>query len=81
MLKKDIVALVIALNMLLCKVIEDFIQTDTNVMDLMIIPKIMNKIKTPKTIKHVSREIDHHNNVIDGSLVGLPSYVETFFTL
>jgi len=72
--KKDIVALVIALNMLLCKVIEDFIQTDTNVMDLMIIPTIIIKVKTPKTMKHVSREIDHHNNFVDGS-------PETFFTL
>lgn len=81
MLKKYIVARDIALNMLLCKIIEDFIQTDTNVNDLMIYPTIMNKIKTPKTMKHVSREIDHHNNFVDGSPVGLLSYVETFLTL
>lgn len=67
--------------MLLCKVIEDSIQTDTNIKDLMIIPTIMNKIETPKTMKHVSRDIDHHNNFADGSPVGLLSYVETFLTL
>jgi len=73
-LKKDIVALVIELNMLLCKVIEDFILTDTNVWDLIIVPTINNKVKTPKTMKHVSREIVHHNNFVDGS-------PETSFTL
>lgn len=52
--------------MLLCKVIDDFIQTDTNIMVLMIIATIISKVKIPKTMKHVSREIDHHNNVVDG---------------
>lgn len=61
-LKKYIVALVMAVNILLCNIIEDSIQTDTNEMDLMIIATIIIKVKTIKTIKHVSREIDHHNN-------------------
>jgi len=80
-LKKYIVALVTALNILLCNVIEDFIQTDTNIMDLMIIAAIINRVKKQKPIKQVSREIDHHNNVVDGTSVVLISYVETVFTL
>jgi len=80
-LKKYIVALVIALNILLCNIVEDFIQTDTNVIDLIIMAAIINKVKIIKTTKHVFREIDHHNNVVDGSSVVLVSYAVTVLIL
>lgn len=65
MLKKIIFALVIALNILLCNVIEDFIQSDTNVMDLIMVVTIVKNINIPKIIIQVCREIDHHKSVVD----------------
>lgn len=64
MLKKYIVALVIALNILLCKFIEALIQIETHVIDLMKVATISNKVNTAKTIKQVCRVIDHHTNVV-----------------
>jgi len=61
-LKKYIVALVIALNILLCKFIEALIQTDTNVADLIRVDNIIENVKTAKTMIQVCREIVHHNN-------------------
>lgn len=61
-LKKYIVALVIALNILLCKFIEALIQTDTNVADLTRVANIIENVKTAKTMIQVCREIVHHNN-------------------
>jgi len=61
-LKKYIVALVIALNILLCKFIDALIQTDTNVADLTRVANIIENVKTAKTMIQVCREIVHHNN-------------------
>lgn len=55
-------ALVIALNILLCNVTEDRTYTDTNVTDLITVAIIIIKVNTANTIKQVCREIDHHNN-------------------
>lgn len=56
-----------ALNILLCKFMDAFIQTDTNIADLMRVASIIENVKIAKTITHVCREIDHHNNVSDTS--------------
>jgi len=64
-LKKYIVALVIALNILLCKIIDAFIQTDTNVADLMSVANIMENVNIAKTITQICREIVHQNSVLD----------------
>lgn len=56
-----------ALNILLCKFMEACIQTDTNIADLMRVASIIENVKTAKTMIHVCREIDHHNNVSDTS--------------
>lgn len=69
MLKKYIVALVIALNILLCKFIEALIQTDTNVADLIRVANIIVNVKTAKTMIQVCREIVHHNNLLEIILV------------
>lgn len=69
MLKKYIVALVIALNILSCKVFEHCIKTDTNMMDLIKVNAITIKVKIAKTRKQVSREIDHHINFEDESFI------------
>lgn len=69
MLKKYIVALVIALNILLCKVIEHCIETDTNVKDLMKVNAIAINVKTANIRKQASLEIDHHINIEDGSFI------------
>lgn len=85
MLKKYIVALVIALNILLCKFVEALIQTDTNVVDLMTVETIVEMVKTPKTIIQVFREIVHPNilssesSVIVDVLLFIDGIV-TFFT-
>jgi len=68
-LKKYIVALVIALNILLCKFIEALIQTDTNVADLIRVANIIVNVKTAKTMIQVCREIVHHNNLLEIILV------------
>lgn len=57
-----------ALNILLCKFMEACIQTDTNIADLIRVASIIENVKTAKTMIHVCREIDHHNNVSDTSL-------------
>lgn len=49
-----------ALNILLCKVIEHCIETDTNMKDLMKVKAITINVKMAKIRKQVSREIDHH---------------------
>jgi hypothetical protein len=64
-LKKYIVALVIALNILLCRFIDALIQTDTNVADLTRVANIIENVKTAKTMTQVCREIVHHNNLLD----------------
>lgn len=69
MLKKYIVALVIALNILLCRFIDALIQTDTNVADLTRVANIIENVKTAKTMTQVCREIVHHNNLLDITLV------------
>lgn len=56
-----------ALNILLCKFMDAFIQTDTNIADLMTVDSIIENVKTAKTMIHVCREIDHHKNVSDSS--------------
>jgi len=68
-LKKYIVALVIALNILLCRFIDALIQTDTNVADLTRVANIIENVKTAKTMTQVCREIVHHNNLLDITLV------------
>jgi hypothetical protein len=68
-LKKYIVALVIALNILLCKFIDVFILTDTNVTAFKNADNIIENMKTTKTIIHVCREMFHHNKVPDISSV------------
>lgn len=57
--------LVMALNIALCKFTEAFIQTDTNVMPLIIVVTMTAKVKAAKTTKQVCREIDHPNNDSD----------------
>lgn len=69
MLKKYKVALVIALNILLCKFIEALIQIETHMIDLMKVAIISNKVSTAKTVKQVCRVIDHHTNVVDELLL------------
>jgi hypothetical protein len=64
-LKKYIVALVIALNILLCRFIEDFIQTDTNTTNLMRVATMIMKVKIPKTVKQVCLETDHHKKFVE----------------
>jgi len=64
-LKKYIVALVMALNILLCKIIDAFIQTDTNVADLMSVANIMENVNIAKTMTQICREIVHQNNILD----------------
>jgi len=64
-LKKCIVALVIALNILLCKFIEACIQTDTNVAYLITVAIIIKKVKTIKTLIQFFREVDHQLNVFN----------------
>lgn len=64
-LKKYIVALVIAVNILLCKFIDALIQIETHVIDLMKVAIMSNKVSTAKTVKQVCRLIDHHINVVD----------------
>lgn len=64
-LKKYIVARVIALNILLCKFIDALIQTDTNVADRIRVASIMANVKTAKTMIQVCREIDHHSSLLD----------------
>lgn len=68
-LKKYIVDLVIALNILLCKFIDALVLTDTNVAHLMRVANIREHMKTAKTVIHVCREIAHHNKVPDVSSV------------
>jgi hypothetical protein len=63
------VALVIALNILLCKFIDAFIQTDTNVADLIRVANIIENVKTAKTMIHVCLEIVHPNKILDTSSV------------
>lgn len=53
----------------MCKFIDAFIQTDTNVADLMRVANIIENVNTAKTVIHVCREIDHHNKVSDISSV------------
>ncbi|KAE9538066.1 hypothetical protein AGLY_006038 [Aphis glycines] len=64
-LKKYIVALIKALNILLCKVIEAFMWTDTNNTDLIAAIIIIIKVRVAKTVMHVCLEIDHHSNVFN----------------
>jgi len=66
------VALIIALNILLCKFIAACIQIDTNVTDLMAVTIIVAKDKIVKTTKQVFREIDNCTNInsTGESLVG-----------
>lgn len=65
MLKKCIVALVIALNILLCKFIEACIQTDTNVAYLITVATIIKRVKTIKTLIQFCREVDHQLNAFN----------------
>lgn len=51
------VALVIALNILLCKLMEALIKTDTNVADLISVATIIEKVKVAKTITQDCRVI------------------------
>lgn len=62
-LKKYIVALVIALNILLCKFEDALIQIVTNVVDLIRAAATVAKVKTTKTIIQVCLDIVHHNKV------------------
>jgi hypothetical protein len=68
-LKKFIVALVITLNILLCKFKDAFIQTNTNIVDLMRVANIIINVITAKTMKQAFLEIVHQSNVSDISLV------------
>lgn len=58
--KKNIVALIKVLNILLCKFIEAFILIDTNVINLMVVIIVKNNVMHPKTFIHVCREIVIH---------------------
>lgn len=58
-------ALVIALNILLCKFIDAFIQTVTNVADLIRVANIIENVKTAKTIIQVCRDIVNPSIVSD----------------
>lgn len=69
MLKKYIVALVMALNILLCRFMDALMQTDTKVADLIKVASIMANVKTAKTTTQVCRDIDHHNSVGVSTLV------------
>lgn len=53
----------------MCKIIDAFIQTDTNVADLTRVAIIIENVKTANTMIQVCREIVHHNNVSDTSSV------------
>jgi len=72
------VALVNALNILLCKVIEAFMQTDTNNTDLIAAMIIIIKVVAAKTLMQVCLEIDHHKNVFNALS---ETDVGTFITL
>lgn len=61
------VALVIALNILLCKLMEALIKTDTNVADLISVATIIEKVKVAKTITQVCRVIFNPKIVSDES--------------
>lgn len=65
MLKKYIVVLVMALNMVLCKFTDARIQIDTNIVVLMIVVAITINVNTAKTSVQVCREIGNPNNVAD----------------
>lgn len=77
-MKKYMVALVMALNILLCRFMEARMQTDTNVADLTSVANIMENVKTANTMMHVCRETVHHKivsdtrSVVAGSSVPLP---------
>lgn len=57
------------LNILLCKIIDAFIQTDTNVADLMSVANIIENVNMAKTTTQICREIIHQNNVLDISVI------------
>jgi hypothetical protein len=80
-LKKYIVALVKALNNLLCKFIDAFILTDTNMADVMSVDNIIENIKMAKTIIHVCLEMFHHNMVPDLSFVAVVLFVYVYVLL
>jgi len=58
-------ALINALNILLCKVFEAFMQTDTNNTDLIAAVNIIIKVVAAKTLMQACLEIDHHKNVFN----------------
>lgn len=66
-LKKYIVALVTAPNILLCKFVEAFVQIDTNVADLIKVAIIIEKVKIANTITQLCRGIDHDASVKNDS--------------
>lgn len=52
------VALIIPLNILLCKFVEAVVVIDTNVMDLIAVVMITITVRPIKTLTQVCREID-----------------------
>lgn len=66
-LKKRIVALVMELNILLCKFIEARMQTDTKVAVLRAVNNIRDNVRPEKTKMQVCRETVHHRNVFSDS--------------
>lgn len=52
------VALIILLNILLCKFVEAVVVIDTNVMDLIAVVMITITVRPIKTLTQVCREID-----------------------
>jgi len=75
------VALVNALNILLCKVIEAFMQTDTNKTDLITAVIIIITIVAVKTLIQVCLEIDHHINLLSATFVTLRKTCSSKLTL
>jgi len=71
-----------ALNILLCKIIDAFIQTDTNVADLIRVANIIENVNIAKTIMQICREIVHQNNVSDilSIVVNVP-FVSAIFNI
>lgn len=59
-LKKSIVALIMASNIFSCKCFDACVHNKTIVMDLTATAVIVTKVKKAKTPRHVHRDIDHH---------------------
>lgn len=62
-------ALIRALNILLCKFVEALILTDTNVINLMVVMIIKNKVIQPKTYIQMFREMVIPQNELNESLL------------